>query len=101
MSDEAVLTLVRVCIKTENINKDLARGSQHKDDVAVSIILCYHYKAAGVDYTIPLVRAGPQLLETLRCRTATRRRRQNKICSNKQLYKKLVFCYEWYQFNTA
>ena len=35
------------------------------------------------------------------CRTATRRRRQKKICSNKLFYKKLVFCYEWYQFNTA
>ena len=38
---------------------------------------------------------------TLRYRTAARRRRQKKICFNKQLYKELVFFYEWYQFNTA
>ena len=41
------------------------------------------------------------LIGTLCCRTATRRRRQKKICSDKQLYKKLVFCYEWYQSNTS
>ena len=44
-------------------------------------------------------RTNVQIIGSLSCRTATRRRRQKKICSNKLLYEKYVICYEWYELN--